>query len=227
VQQSLQQQLNQLFVDNMIAPLEIKNQENSDFCVGCVISAIAEQFLGETCDESYSFAMGKRFSKEPLSKRGLNPKDALMGAIEYGVLPKNKSPYSIATHSRDFLADWKNWQEFEKFAIKPFGSFKKVKNIDDALLSTTVLTGLFWQGEWNSGIMITDINNSHKYEPHEVRIIGKKDEHYVVQNSRGSDVGENGLWYMDKTGLKYIHHMYTLHPEPWKNLLEKLLTKLV
>ncbi len=211
----------------MIEPLEIKSQLSTDFCVGCAISSIAEQFLWETCDESYSFAMGKRYSKEPLSKRGLNPKDALMGAIEYGVLPKSKSPYSIATHSRDFLADWKNWQEVEKFAIKPFGSFKKVKDLDEALKSTTVLAGLFWQGGWNNGIIISDTPESHKLEPHEVRIIGKVDGKYVVQNSRGADIGDGGLWYIDKSGLKYIHHLYTLHQEPWKNLLEKLLSKLL
>jgi hypothetical protein len=211
----------------MIVPLEIKSQSNSDFCVGCVISSIAEQFLGETCDESYSFAMGKRYSREPLSKRGLNPKYALMGAIEYGVLPKSKSPYSIATHSRDFLADWKNWQELEKFAIKPFGSFKKVKDLDEVLKYTTVLTGLFWQGDWNNGIIITEIPNAHKFEPHEVRIIGKADDKYVVQNSRGTEVGDNGLWYMDKTALQYIHHSYILCQEPWSNLLSKALNQLL
>ena len=150
-----------------------------------------------------------------------------MGAIEYGVLPKSKSPYSIATHSRDFLADWKNWVELERDAQKPFGSFRKVKNLEESLKHTSVLTGLFWQGVWNNGIMITGIPDSHRYEPHEVRIIGMKNDQYIVQNSRGTEIGDGGLWYMDKSGLKYIDHSYALSEKPWNSLLDKFLTKLL
>jgi len=211
----------------MIIPLEIKDQANTDFCLGCAISSIAEEYVGEVCDESYSYAAGKRYSGKPINARGLNVKDALMGAIEYGVLPKSKSPYSIATHSRDFLANWNNWKDLQKHVVYPFGSFSKVKNLDVALKDTTVLTGIFWQGLWNSDIIISEVQDSHKYEPHEVRIIGKEKDTYIIQNSRGVDVGHNGLWYMKDDALKYIHHLYILKPEPWKNLLDKYLKKLL
>lgn len=209
----------------MVVPLEIKNQGIlSDFCTGCVIASIAEEYLGEPCDESYSYAAAKHYGKRPVEERGVKAKYALMGAVEYGVLPKSKSPYSIATHSRDFLADWNNWKDLESFATKPFKSFRKVKNIEKCLETTSVMAGIFWQAEWDNNPYITDTKIYHKLTPHEVRIIGVVNNCYVIQNSRGANIGDGGLWYFPKD-IKFFH-TYKLCPEPWSNLIIRLITLL-
>ena len=65
------------WVDKMIEILDIKNQEFTDFCLGCVISSVAEQYIGEPCEESYSFAAGKKQSGQSLETSGIPPKACL------------------------------------------------------------------------------------------------------------------------------------------------------
>jgi len=207
-------------------PLEIKNQQRTDFCVGCVVASIAEEYVGEPCEESYSYAMGKRYSGQPLKQRGVPAKAALMGAVEWGVLPKSKSPYSTATHKRDFLADWHNWEKLQTFAVKPFKSFYRVQGIEKVLEKTSIDVGLYWQKGWSSNAFISDKgkDNWNKLSPHEVRCIGIKDGFLVLQNSRGSDKGDNGLWYLPKEAYNMIIHKYYLSPDPWPNILSKLIS---
>lgn len=206
--------------------LEIKNQEDviTDFCTGCVISSIAEEYTGEPCDESYSFAAGKLISEQPILQKGCPPKSALRAAIEYGVLPKSKSPFSPQTHSRDFLADWRNWQPYQSFTVKPFGSFYKARDWDKVLEKTTIFAGIYWQSEWDKNPIISTDVGFHKLTPHEVRIIGVKDGMYVIQNSRGSDKGDQGLWYLPKGAKKYVNHAYYFDPKPWSNPITKIIS---
>lgn len=199
----------------MIRPLEIKIQGLTDFCTGCVISSIAEEYIGEPCDESYSFAMGKLASGEPLYRNGCPPKSAILGAIKYGVLPKSKSSFTVKEQERDFLADAKNWEQFRQFAIKPFGSFHPAFNWDSILEKTSIFAGIYWQGEWDDNPIIPEDGGFHKLTPHEVRIIGKDNGRYVIQNSRGRDIGDQGLWYLPEGAKKYIFHSYYLDPKPW------------
>jgi len=202
----------------MFKPLEIKRQLKTDFCYGCSIASAAEQFVGEPCEESYSFAMAKKVSGQSLKQWGVPPKAALLAAVEYGVLPKKHSPYSIATHNRDFLADWKNWQDLEKYTVRPWKSFHRVYNISQELQTTSVIAGLFWQGQW-TGEYLEPVPTPHKFEPHEVRIIGEKGNYWVIQNSKGKD----GIQYLNKD-IK-IDHTYALSPLPWSNLLSELIAK--
>lgn len=208
----------------MFIPLELKNQGKTDFCLGCVIASVAEEQIGEPCEESYSYAMGKRYSGQSLKTRGVPAKAALMGAVEWGVLPKSKSPYSTATHTRDFLADWRNWVGLEQHAVKPFKSFYKTKDIAGTLKFTSLVIGLYWQKDWSSSPYITTkhIDKWNKYSPHEVRGIGLKDNYLVLQNSRGEEKGDKGLWYMPPEAYNMINHIYYLSPKPWPNLLSKL-----
>jgi len=215
----------------MVTPLEIKSQGYTDFCTGCVISSIAEQYVGETCDESYSFAAGKKVARTGLSIYGVSAKFALLGAIRYGVLPKKDSPYGIATQERDFLANWDNWSKLESFATKPFKSFKKisVSEIEEYLKTTTIFTGIFWQSDWSDNYLITTDkrNEWNKLSPHEVRIIGSTDDHFIIQNSRGPGSGKDGLFYLPKQASDMIDHCYVLSTQPWPNIFIELLTKYI
>ena len=215
----------------MITPLEIKSQGTSDFCTGCVVSSIAEQYTNEICDESYSFAAAKKMSGQALDVSGVSPKFALMGAIRYGVLPKKSSPYGIATQERDFLANWDNWKDLESFAAKPFKSFKKIKvsEIDKYLETTTIFTGVFWQSDWSDNYIITTDKRSqwNKFGPHEVRIVGSNENYFILQNSKGVEAGQNGFFYLPRQASDMINHCYVLSPDPWPNIFVELLNKYI
>jgi hypothetical protein len=211
----------------MKSTLEIKNQEKTDFCLGCAIASFAEKVLGEPCDEAYSYAAGKKFSGQPLKKWGVPPKAALMGVIKYGVLPSRYSPYSIAKNTRDFLADWNNWKSLEKYTVKPFKSFKKIRwNIDEVLEKDSLILGVYWQQDWDNSPYIGKPNDTwNKLEPHEVLAIGMENNYLVIQNSKGVDKGDNGLWYLPKESYNYISHAYILSDKPWRNKLEELIAR--
>lgn len=214
-----------------IEPLEIKVQDPTDFCMGCVISSIAEEYVHEPCDESYSFAAGKFASGEDLLIRGINPRAGIQGAIDYGVLPKSKSPYSIASHERGFLADFKNWQELRKFAIFPFKSSRRIRGFDRIIEvlereRTSVMIGIYWQAGWNKTPYLDSIENFNRLEPHEVRAIGVQDGRIIIQNSRGVDKGNAGLWHLGRGAAKAIGHAYVLSSKPKKSFLLNLIDNL-
>ena len=195
--------------------LEIKNQGNTPFCTGCVIASIGEHSVGEPCDESYSFAAGKKMSFIS-SRNGLRPEFPLWGAIKYGVLPKRFSPYSIATHEEDMLANFENWKDLQKHAVYPFNSLKRIRGfnaIAEEALINPVMIGVYWQPEWNKSPYIDSVYSSSKYEPHEVTVIGVVDGRLVIQNSKGIEKGDQGLWYMSSFAGKLISHAYALSPE--------------
>lgn len=213
-------------------PLEIKNQKRTDFCLACVISSIAEQYVGEPCEESYLFAAGKKVSGEPLAKSGVSPRDLIEAAIQYGVLPKRIAPYSLETHKRDFLADWGNWKEFEGQAIKPFKSSFRVRGFDKAIETmksenTTLLCGLYWQYFFDEKRLIDFHGEEYnKLAPHEVRIIGVENDQLVIQNSQLVGVEDNGMWHMTRNGFKFVQHMYALSQKPKKWWLLDLIDNL-
>lgn len=210
------------------SPLEIKQQAGSDFCLGCVISSIGEEYANEPCEEAYSFAAGRAESGQPLSANGLLPKAALMGAIKHGVLPKRLSPYSIATHGRDFCADWNNWKGLEHLALKPFQSFYRVSGYEATMLreQTSLIIGLFWEEAWDKNPVMTPPDDTwNHFEPHEIRAIGMKDGRMVLQNSRGADVGDKGVWYMSSEDYTAISHAYRLSHKPWPNLIRELIER--
>lgn len=202
----------------MIAPLEIKKQvgATSYFCTGCVIASIAEPYVGQPCDEAYSFAMGRKVSGKDLY--GLDPKSALRGAIRYGVLPKSKSPFT-GKEPREFLQDWRNWEPYMRFAAKPFASFRRTFTPTFDQRNVTYMAGIFWQAEWDNSPYIESMGEYNKFTPHEVRILGEKDDYYVLQNSRGTDVGDGGLWYYKKS-LPF-HHIFRLTTDA--SVLDRLL----
>lgn len=212
----------------MITPLEIKDQLRTDICTGCVISSIAEEYVGEPCEEAYSFAAGRKAS--PIKRKyGVPARFALWGAIKYGVLPKSKSPYSLASQSRDFLEKYENWEPLMKDVIYPFGSARKIRGFDaiaKATEETSVFMGLYWQSGWTEDPYIEKFTYEFsKMEPHEVRVIGYLNDHLIIQNSKGPNKGDNGLWYMSRNVAKAIDHAYILSPEKKScivNLLETI-----
>lgn len=201
----------------MIYPLEIKNQKGSDFCASCVISSIAEEYTGEVCEESYLAAAAKFYSKEPITKYGVSPRKIIAAVIRYGVLLKRIAHYNLDNRDRNFLVDWNNWKQFEPFAVRPFNSSVRIRDFDEAIkqmekYNTSLMCGIFWQAHWTTPHIET-LGEFNKLSPHEVRIIGVKNDKLIIQNSRGVDKGDNGLFYLSRQAFKAINHIYRLSPE--------------
>lgn len=211
--------------------LSIKDQGETDFCLACVISSNAEAITSVLCEESYLFAAGKKVSGEALDIYGVSRVNLITAVIEYGVLPKEYAPYSITTHDRDFLADWNNWVLMKNQAIKPFKSSFRVRGFDNAIrtmkeLNTPLVCGLYWQAHWEESPIIDSLGEFNKLAPHEVLLVGERDGRIVIQNSRGTDVGDRGYWYLDKKAFRAVDHIYCLSQSPKKFWLLDLLENL-
>jgi hypothetical protein len=197
--------------------LEIKNQGVTDFCLACAASSHAEQIIGEPCEEAFTFAYAKKVSGEPLLKAGVSPRNLLRAAIKYGFLPKRLAPYSLDNRDRNFLADWRNWEPYLDKAIKPFNSSFRVRGFDRMVQvmreqKTPILAGLYWQAHWGKSPIIDSFGEFNKLAPHEVLFKGLQDGRIVIQNSRGKEKGDNGLWYLDRQAFAAVDHTYALSP---------------
>ena len=213
----------------MIVPLEIKSQKETDFCGSCVISSIAEEIIKEPCEESYLAAAAKKISGEPLKIRGISPGNLITAVIRYGVLSKKHAPFSTTTHERDFLVDWNNWKDLERYAIKPYRSAVRVRGFDEAIRqmqkhNTSLMCGIYWQAHWTTPDIET-LGEFNKLSPHEVRILGAEDDKLILQNSRGIEKGEGGIFRLGRNAFPAVHHMYRLSQEDagwFTNLINKI-----
>ena len=84
-------------------------------------------------------------------------------------------------------------------------------------------TGCLWQGQWthaNNGIIPSESQQSGV--GHFIILIGKKTidntPYLIAQNSVGQNVGQNGLYYFDRTTVnkEFIYGSYTVKDMPQK-----------
>jgi len=194
---------NELPANFLLTPLAIKDQRTTDLCTAFSACVLAEYQDGVEMSPEWFFS---RYGKPGLY--GANLRDAAKAGVDNGFLEKTKSPYTVENQDRDFLAEKNNWSktfDFEAYPHKkksyfnidlPFDTFE---NIKQALYRNNcpILTGAMWYSEWqyatNGYIPKT---YSGKTGLHAFAIIGWAGDNYIiVQNSYGTDVGDNGLFY--------------------------------
>lgn len=199
-------------------PLEIFNQYDTDMCTAFVATSIAEDHFGIKLEPTYLFA--KSCKERKSTDKYMDIKYLRNAIIKYGILPKYISPFSIDTHNRDFLVNWNNWPvNLDKFAYKYHASLLEriwgfMSNFDlirGALYKTNkpIMAGIYWQQEWDKqkdGIISSRFQD-YKYFPHAVKVIGQKningEIYLVVQNSRGENVGDKGIFYI-RNNIKFL-----------------------
>lgn len=203
--------LEELPKEFILEPLEIKNQQNTDFCSAFSTCAMSELQEGVLLEPSWSFAIGKMISGD-MEEFGQDIRVALKTHVKYGAIEKSITPYSLENQSSEFLRDIRNWPNLEEKAVshKKKTYFKVTGNLDnfDNVRATiwkfreekrAIGFGILWG--WSSyKIKIDDPKTSGV--GHMITAIGWKEiegELYlIIQNSYGTQAGENGKHYFSR-----------------------------
>jgi hypothetical protein len=209
------------------SPQNVKNQDvvpGSDLCVGYAVASVLEHHEDVPLSPEYIFARGRQHAKAPVESFGLNLRDGCQAAVDFGATETAKFPWSLEQNGRDFFAHYKNIPDYvDDFAHehrqKTYLAVKDLKYdlFDDIRLAIhmnkaeecAVATGAKWRPEWLSAKdgMLPPTYDEYG-TPHAFVILGYqlrpshtslKYEHYLVlQLSSGTEVGNGGLFYMNR-----------------------------
>lgn len=232
--------------DFLFAPLEIKDQRQSDFCTAFAVTEIREDTEKVPLSPEFQFAQSKQIEGR-YNTFGASQYDALKAAVK-GALEKKLAPLSIDKNTRDECANWKNWPQnlFEASPIHRAQSYFAVDGWSDQFdsirgvmqtQSRPIFVGTFWQPEWTfaQGGKITESLGSDKSSPHAFVIRGQKTFdgklYLIAQNSYGTDLGDHGFYYFPRSQVnKFIFAFAILDVDPdivkaetW-GLLERIVT---
>lgn len=193
----------------VLTPLEIKDQGNTDFCSAFATCAMSELQENTILEPSFSFALGKIISGD-LEEWGQDIRIALKAHVKYGALPKETAPYSLYTHPQDFLRNIANWpkklledavEHKKKTFFKVTGGYDDFDNIRATIFArkSAVGFGIVWG--WPASQVIMDEPKTSGVG-HMITAIGWKEihgePHIVIQNSYGTDAGEQGIHYFSR-----------------------------
>lgn len=164
-------------------PLEIKNQSAGDACVANAIASIGEDFLGEKVDANLFYQRIKD------GQFGLKPKQSCQKAVDYGL------PLQVGGTKKVFSSFHRVW------------CWNYFNGIRDIIINKkkSVITGCYWQPEWDKkkdGI-VDGMYQNLKIFPHAFKVFGITEKngiiYLVVQNSKGTNVGDNGIFYFPES----------------------------
>lgn len=175
-------------------PLEIKTQVKGDECVSCAAASIGESAIGKNIDPMFTYQKVKD------SEFGLVPEEVCQSVISDGFqLQAGGEPIKI-------------FKEYKRvFYI--FNIFAGIKNV---LLNKhkEVLAGCYWQPEWDKvpGGIVDGMYQDLKLFPHAFKVFGIVERngiiYLVIQNSRGTSVGDNGLFYFPESIARKFRFAY-------------------
>lgn len=189
-------------------PLVIKDQMETDFCTACASTAVSEDQENVIFSPEWQFAIAKQGNWQ---EWGCDLRQMAQSLIKYGSLPMDYSPYAFGERTRDFMANYENWQtELEKMA-KPYR--KKSYAFIDPYLGTdlfdtlrivlykgnSVFTGAMWRDSWTNscaGLIPKEYENGGV--GHAFKIMGYDGGNLILQLSNGTDIGDKGIFYMPR-----------------------------
>lgn len=198
-------------------PLEIKDQRRSDMCTGYSLAAVSEDQEGVPLDPGFAFAMIKRERGE-VNQYGASLRDGVKVAVNTGLIKVGDNPDDFSNEDRNFIANWRNWnlgvllpkaEEHKKASyFKVDGPYDTFDNIRAALWQhraekRSVYTGCIWQNTWSNseGGVISKKPGAGSFG-HAFKVFGVKyfkgEPYLMVQNSYGTDVGDNGIFYFPR-----------------------------
>lgn len=201
-----------------IDTLEVKDQEESDFCAAyssCTVSEIQEDVALEP---AWSFAMSKTLSGDADSY-GQDLRTMMKTHVKFGAIEKKQSPFSIKNKSPDFLRRIKNWptELRQKALYHKKGSFMDCKGPYDAFDNIRACVWKFRKEKRavESGIMwgwpvdterINDVGTPEG--GHAIAYIGWNGEYLMMQNSYGKSAGRNGVHLVHRSVVNKYVDMY-------------------
>lgn len=179
-------------------PLEIKNQAKADECIPCALASIGESVIGKLIDPLFTYEKAKDdfFA-------GLIPDVACQSVINDGFqLQAGGEPVKV-------FKDYKVINSIP-FFFNIFAGIKKVL-LDK---KKDVLAGCYWQPEWDKlpGGIIDGMYQNLKLFPHAFKVFGLVEKngimYLVVQNSKGTGVGDSGIFYFPESIAKKFSFAY-------------------
>jgi hypothetical protein len=214
-------------------PLETKDQGYTNVCTACGVTGAAEPQTGTPNDECFNYAMTKKIAGK-VDDQGCDPVEAMLAAIQGGLLNKADSPFHVLTDPVLTFADLKNWPQDKilEAGTKKEISWYKVNGASDifdsirttlaqsrtATFKSPVMVGAYWRPDWLSapGGIITTNNPSPFTTEHEFKIIGQKTVngvlHLKAHLSSGTQVGDKGCYYFPREIANAFLFAYAFGP---------------
>lgn len=198
-------------------PLNIKNQFETDLCVAFAICSVSEDQEKVALSPEHFFMSIKKMKGDWVSW-GSDLRTGCKVAVNVGFLEQELNPYKLKNKGRNFVANWRNWEQikFEENVkehrkisyFKVDGPYDTFFNFRAALWqnrhkSCSILTGLTWDSSWSKAKdgIIPKKKGTPLYG-HAIKIFGQKnidDEIYLMaQLSNGEEFGDNGIFYFPK-----------------------------
>lgn len=198
--------------------LDIKDQQESDFCSAYASTSASELQEGIEMEPAWLFAMSKTLSGD-VEDWGQDLRTIMRASVKFGGLERRHSPYSIQNRSADFLRRAENWDDAlrAKALEHKKASFMDCKGQYDAFgnLRATiwrfrkekraVVSGLLW-GWDTKAERINDIGNPQG--GHAILYRGWKGEYLIMQNSYGKEAGRNGIHLVHRNVVNKYVSMY-------------------
>jgi len=194
-------------------PINIKNQQQLDFCGAFSGTAVSEDQEAIELDPLYQFAKIKQISGDP-EEWGTDLRTIGKSFKEFGSIEKKDAPFGMEKE-RNFLADHKNYPidlddkaKIHKKQSYMFvgGSYDFFDNIRATLWANrdkkkSCVIGVLWASEWtNSNGIIKEKGTPQ--EGHAIKVFGWKmiegEPFLKIQNSWGETVGDKGVFYFPR-----------------------------
>lgn len=202
----------------ILTPLFIKDQAEilPDGCTGMSLAACLEDTEGVELDAPFTFAMIKKMIGTWKGYGG-DLRSGCKVAQTIGTIQVGQNPDDFSGKPRDFLANWNNWNlnmllplasEHKQITyFKVDGPYDTFDNIRAALWThradhSPVYTGCQWRPGWLQQTVIPKepiaggVGHCFKIANGQKMINGEP--HLIIQQSYGTDVGENGLQYISR-----------------------------
>lgn len=211
----------------------VLDQGNTDYCTAFATDLASSYQEGiEPCPE-WGFAASKYLSGDK-DEWGQDLRSACKRHVKLGMLPKIYSPYSLKTHTDDFLRDYDNWPDLtsktlfhaKKTFFKVSGPYSSYDNIRATMIKLKIapFIGLLWS--WSlSDTELKDIKDNGF--GHAVCVVGYNSKGLIIQNSAGESAGDGGRHTVSKEVINHFVEKYgafaflDLSPEEAKQMLEQ------
>lgn len=199
----------------VVQPLGIKDQGDSDYCSAYAVTAVSEDQEGVELIPEYQFYKTKHLSGN-LEEWGADLRDACKSAVRFGSMALNgwKGHKGLTRQQILQPTQWPNFADsialYHKketyFAVN--GKHDVFDNIRIALWQhragkSTIVTGALWRTEWlyaSGGIIpkqYGDEGFGHAFKIYGQKVI--KGEIYLkAQLSQGTGFGDNGIFYLPR-----------------------------
>ena len=193
--------------------VSMKEQKDSDFCVGMGFSTASEYQEEVELSPEWFFAKCKELTGK-VDEWGTDIKTGGKVACSSGFIEQKDAPFSLQNKDRDFLADINNWPDLNAqglihkksnyfFVEKSYGY-----DLFDAMRAAiwkfkdekrTLVTGANWKSSWLGNGYISEDYPDEQGFGHCFVIVGWNEYGLVAQVTGDGVIGDQGFFYFPRS----------------------------